>query len=51
MLDPAGIAKGIDIINFGFSPLDDLLDLIQIFFIDLSILVGIRESGLFILAV
>jgi hypothetical protein len=29
MLDPAGIAKGIDIIDLGFSPLDDLLDLIH----------------------
>ena len=51
MLDPAGIAKGIYIINLGFSPLDDLLDLIQIRFVHLSVLVGIREVRLFILAI
>ena len=51
MLDPAGIAKGIEIIYLRFSPLDDLLDLIQICLIHLSIPVGIREIGLFILAI
>ncbi|OPX74295.1 MAG: hypothetical protein A4E43_01462 [Methanosaeta sp. PtaB.Bin005] len=51
MLDPAGIAKGIDIIDLGFSPLDDLLNLINVIFIDLAIIIGIREVSLFILAI